>query len=194
MSGAFRKQPREPDGPSRHGACKRRKARAGPPRRLRRALDGLRTSGCAFWWLSAELEPHARPRPALVDSRATAWSVFLRCRSHERSPRRRQASIHHFSRDAQANLLDLQRPVCKWLRSACSDASVAPLKTSAMRSIRVQRGGTRATSCKPSAGAAPSNYALNLTGRPVTSLAAVAPPHISSNGGEQGARPSLPAG
>src|SRR6266571_3767718 len=39
----------------------------------------------------------------------------------------------------------------------------------------------------------PSNNAMQLTGRPGTHLAASAPPHISPNGGEQGARPSRPA-
>ena len=38
------------------------------------------------------------------------------------------------------------------------------------------------------------NYALNLTVRPVTRLAGVAPPHSTSNGGAQVARPSRPAG
>ena len=39
----------------------------------------------------------------------------------------------------------------------------------------------------------PSNNAMQLTGRPVTRLAGSAPPHISSKGGGQGARPSRPA-
>src|SRR5204862_4595810 len=38
-----------------------------------------------------------------------------------------------------------------------------------------------------------SNNAMQLTGRPGTHLAASAPPHISSKGGAQGARPSRPA-
>src|SRR5205823_3837792 len=39
----------------------------------------------------------------------------------------------------------------------------------------------------------PSNNAMQLTGRPGTHLAVSAPPHISSKGGAQGARPSRPA-
>ena len=39
-----------------------------------------------------------------------------------------------------------------------------------------------------------ANKRVNLTGRPGTRLAASAPPHISSKGGAQGARPSRPAG
>ena len=38
----------------------------------------------------------------------------------------------------------------------------------------------------------PSNNAMQLTGRPGTHLAGSAPPHISSKGGAQGARPSPP--
>ena len=40
---------------------------------------------------------------------------------------------------------------------------------------------------------APHNYAMQLTGRPDTHLAASAPPHISPKGDAQGARPSRPA-
>src|SRR5438094_8078777 len=39
----------------------------------------------------------------------------------------------------------------------------------------------------------PSNNAMQLTGRPGTHLAVSAPPHSSSKGGAQGARPSRPA-
>jgi len=39
-----------------------------------------------------------------------------------------------------------------------------------------------------------ANKRVNLTGRPVTHLAVSAPPHISSKGLRQGARPSRPAG
>src|SRR5437773_4737 len=39
----------------------------------------------------------------------------------------------------------------------------------------------------------PYNNAMQLTGRPGTHLAVSAPPHISSKGGAQGARPSRPA-
>jgi len=38
------------------------------------------------------------------------------------------------------------------------------------------------------------NNAMNPTVRPVTRLAVLAPPRISSNGHAQGARPSRPAG
>ena len=40
----------------------------------------------------------------------------------------------------------------------------------------------------------PSNNRVNLTVRPVTRLAVLAPPRITSKGSEQGARPSRPAG
>ena len=40
----------------------------------------------------------------------------------------------------------------------------------------------------------PSNKRMNLTVRPVTHLAGVAPPLITPNGVGQGARPSRPAG
>src|SRR5439155_10294461 len=43
-------------------------------------------------------------------------------------------------------------------------------------------------------GQVPSNKRVNLTGRPGTRLAVSAPPHISSKGLGQGARPSRPAG
>ena len=39
-----------------------------------------------------------------------------------------------------------------------------------------------------------ANKRVNLTGRPGTRLAVSAPPHISSKGLGQGARPSRPAG
>ena len=79
--------------------------------------------------------------------------------------------------------------VTRGAESECARSAAFTLCNGRTRRHGPTRGGSPGANTKGT-----HNKRVNLTGRPVTRLAGEAPPHISANGGGQGARPSRPAG